>query len=125
VRHKFARTRGLCKSSVFIRPLAREPSLALPRVEHWEVIAGDILEFPPIVAGRIRQSETEPTQDQREPAGNRGPHLRQRGVFDQEFVELAPPVYLSNDNRDELKRAINLLLKSDFIEERQYTPYAS
>lgn len=38
---------------------------------------------------------------------------------------MAPPVYLSNDNRDELKRAINLLLKSDFIEERQYTPYAS
>jgi hypothetical protein len=38
---------------------------------------------------------------------------------------LARSVYLSNDNRGELQRAINLLLNSDFVEEKQYTPYAS
>lgn len=45
------------------------------------------------------------------------------GSFDSEFVELARAVYLKNDKRTALKREINLLLKSDFVEEKQYTPY--
>ncbi len=45
-------------------------------------------------------------------------------VFDAEFVELARAVYRNNDKRAALKREINLLLKSDFVEEKQYTPYA-
>lgn len=44
-------------------------------------------------------------------------------VFDAEFVELARAVYRHNDKRAALKREINLLLKSDFVEEKQYTPY--
>jgi Family of unknown function (DUF6165) len=44
-------------------------------------------------------------------------------VFDGEFVELARAVYRHNDKRAALKREINLLLKSDFVEEKQYTPY--
>ena len=46
------------------------------------------------------------------------------GAFDDEFVALARSVYRNNDKRAALKREINLLLKSDFIEEKQYTPYA-
>lgn len=45
-------------------------------------------------------------------------------AFDAEFVELARSIYRNNDKRAGLKRAINLLLKSDFIEEKQYTPYS-
>jgi predicted nucleic acid-binding Zn-ribbon protein len=45
------------------------------------------------------------------------------GSFDQEFIELARAVYISNDKRAAFKREINLLLKSDVIEEKQYTPY--
>ena len=43
--------------------------------------------------------------------------------FDQEFIELARSVYFNNDKRAALKREINLLLKSDLIEEKQYTAY--
>lgn len=43
--------------------------------------------------------------------------------FDQEFVELARSVYFNNDKRAGLKREINVLLKSDLIEEKQYTAY--
>jgi predicted nucleic acid-binding Zn-ribbon protein len=43
--------------------------------------------------------------------------------FDSEFVELARAVYVNNDKRTALKREINLLMKSDFVEEKQYTPY--
>ncbi len=44
-------------------------------------------------------------------------------AFDQDFIALARSVYFSNDKRAALKREINLLLKSDLIEEKQYTAY--
>ena len=43
--------------------------------------------------------------------------------FDQEFIDLARSVYFNNDKRAGLKREINLLLKSELIEEKQYTAY--
>jgi predicted nucleic acid-binding Zn-ribbon protein len=45
--------------------------------------------------------------------------------FDQEFIDLARAVYINNDKRAALKREINLLLKSDIIEEKQYTAPAT
>jgi|SRR5436305_2682871 hypothetical protein len=43
--------------------------------------------------------------------------------FDREFVELARSVYRNNDQRGRLKREINLLLKSELVEEKQYASY--
>jgi hypothetical protein len=43
--------------------------------------------------------------------------------FDQGFIQLARAVYHSNDERAQLKRDINVLLKSALVEEKQYTPY--
>ena len=45
-------------------------------------------------------------------------------AFDHAFVELARSVYVNNDERANLKREINKLLKSELVEEKQYTPYA-
>jgi len=45
-------------------------------------------------------------------------------AFDQEFIELARSVYVNNDERAKLKREINKLLKSELVEEKQYTSYA-
>ncbi len=47
------------------------------------------------------------------------------GAFDAQFIALARAVYVNNDTRAELKREINTLLKSDFVEEKQYTSYAN
>jgi len=44
--------------------------------------------------------------------------------FDRSFIELARSVYVNNDERAKLKREINNLLKSELVEEKQYTPYA-
>ena len=46
-------------------------------------------------------------------------------AFDQQFIDLARSVYVNNDERAKLKREINKLLKSDLVEEKQYTSYAS
>jgi valyl-tRNA synthetase len=43
--------------------------------------------------------------------------------FDQEFIELARSAYITNDERGDLKRRINVLFKSELAEEKQYTPY--
>jgi len=48
-----------------------------------------------------------------------------KGSFDQPFIELARSVYINNDKRARLKREINELLKSELVEEKQYTPYAT
>ena len=41
--------------------------------------------------------------------------------FDKEFVELARSVYKLNDQRSEVKRHINILTKSNFVEEKSYS----
>jgi hypothetical protein len=43
--------------------------------------------------------------------------------FDAQFIELARSVYLNNDRRSRLKHEINVLLRSELIEEKQYTAY--
>jgi predicted nucleic acid-binding Zn-ribbon protein len=44
--------------------------------------------------------------------------------FDRGFIELARAVYFNNDQRARLKREINVLLKSELVEEKQYTDYS-
>jgi hypothetical protein len=48
-----------------------------------------------------------------------------QGTFDSAFIELARSVYINNDQRAKLKRAINELLNSELVEEKQYTTYAA
>ena len=43
--------------------------------------------------------------------------------FDQEFIELARSVYITNDKRSDVKRDINIKLGSSFIEEKSYEQY--
>lgn len=43
--------------------------------------------------------------------------------FDDDFIELARSVYITNDRRAEIKRDINLKLGSDFVEEKSYEEY--
>ncbi|MEM6623722.1 MAG: DUF6165 family protein [Pseudomonadota bacterium] len=45
------------------------------------------------------------------------------GDFGPRFVELARSVYVTNDQRAALKRAINELLGSRLVEEKSYKPY--
>jgi hypothetical protein len=44
-------------------------------------------------------------------------------TFDQDFIALARAVYHNNDRRGVLKQQINALLKSDIVEEKQYSQY--
>lgn len=46
-----------------------------------------------------------------------------KAEFDAAFIELARSVYISNDVRARIKRAINTKLGSDLIEEKSYTDY--
>lgn len=43
--------------------------------------------------------------------------------FDNEFIELARSVYITNDKRAELKREINIKYGSKFVEEKSYEKY--
>ena len=46
-----------------------------------------------------------------------------QGDFGPAFVALARAVYINNDERARLKRAINDLLGSDIVEEKSYSAY--
>jgi hypothetical protein len=46
-----------------------------------------------------------------------------QGDFGAEFVALARSVYRENDERGQIKRAINTLLQSTLVEEKQYSAY--
>jgi len=43
--------------------------------------------------------------------------------FDEEFIELARSVYITNDKRCAIKREINILLNSPLVEEKSYKAY--
>jgi hypothetical protein len=43
--------------------------------------------------------------------------------FSEEFIRLARSVYLTNDRRSSIKRAINELLGARIMEEKSYEPY--
>jgi phenylalanyl-tRNA synthetase alpha subunit len=44
--------------------------------------------------------------------------------FDDEFIQIARSVYVENDKRAAAKKAINLLLGSELIEEKSYEDYS-
>jgi predicted nuclease with TOPRIM domain len=44
-------------------------------------------------------------------------------IFDQEFVDLARSVYITNDKRADIKKEINILSGSYLIEEKSYEKY--
>jgi hypothetical protein len=46
-----------------------------------------------------------------------------RRTFDQEFIELARAVYVSNDERAAIKKRINSRLGSRIVEEKSYQQY--
>jgi hypothetical protein len=46
-------------------------------------------------------------------------------AFDAEFIELARSVYIRNDERAEIKRAINGKLGSTLVEEKSYEDYGA
>ena len=46
-------------------------------------------------------------------------------AFNEDFVALARSVYLQNDERARIKKAINLALGSSYVEEKSYKDYAA
>ena len=44
-------------------------------------------------------------------------------VFDEEFINLARQVYITNDERSRIKRNINKTFGSDLVEEKSYADY--
>lgn len=44
--------------------------------------------------------------------------------FGPRFIELARAVYVTNDQRADVKREINFALSSELVEEKSYRPYA-
>ena len=46
-----------------------------------------------------------------------------RKEFGDEFVRLARAVYFTNDKRSDVKKSINLLTESGFVEEKSYEDY--
>ena len=44
-------------------------------------------------------------------------------TFDEEFIELARSVYITNDERSRIKRNINNTFGSELIEEKSYSDY--
>lgn len=44
--------------------------------------------------------------------------------FSERFIELARSVYVTNDQRGDVKKRINLHLKSDIVEEKSYQDYS-
>ena len=43
--------------------------------------------------------------------------------FDEKFIELARSVYVTNDQRANIKKVINVKLGSDLVEEKSYADY--
>ena len=49
--------------------------------------------------------------------------LENKKIFELEFISLARQVYITNDERAEIKKEINKLTGSNIIEEKHYSEY--
>jgi hypothetical protein len=49
--------------------------------------------------------------------------LEKQAKFEGEFIDLARKVYITNDKRSKIKRAINIEYRSEFMEEKSYVEY--
>ena len=47
-----------------------------------------------------------------------------RREFDDEFIQIARSVYVENDKRAAVKKAVNVLLGSELVEEKSYEDYS-
>ena len=83
----------------------------------WDPVERDCREVTPLKESLKRVNETlwQIEDDIREKEAQK--------CFDDDFVALARAVYHTNDERSRLKRQINELLKSEIIEEKQYSVY--
>lgn len=83
----------------------------------WDPVERDCRDVTPLKVSLKRVNETlwQIEDDIREKEAQK--------CFDDEFVALARAVYHTNDERARLKRQINELLKSEIIEEKQYSVY--
>ena len=91
--------RELAMLSSLVRPIQRHQSFG-----EWKMALSSVNQQLWDIEDRLRQKE----RDQ---------------LFDDEFISLARAVYLTNDERAEIKRTINLALGSEIVEEKQYTSY--
>ena len=49
--------------------------------------------------------------------------LESKKNFNQQFIDLARAIYINNDERSEIKKKINKLTGSYFVEEKSYKSY--
>ena len=49
--------------------------------------------------------------------------LESKKIFNQQFIDLARTIYINNDERSEIKKKINKLTGSYFVEEKSYKSY--
>ena len=86
-----------------------------------EALAGEVLPDSPKLAVLTAELTTVNAALWDIEEGKRDCERRQD--FGGEFVRLARAVYLENDRRAAIKRAINELTGSDLVEEKSYRPY--
>jgi hypothetical protein len=91
--------RELTMLSSFVQPIQQHQSFG-----EWKAALSKVNRRLWDIEDRLRQKE----RDQ---------------LFDEEFISLARAVYLTNDERAEIKRTINVALGSEIVEEKQYTNY--
>jgi len=83
----------------------------------WEPVEREHREVAPLKGSLKRVNETmwQIEDDIREKEAQK--------CFDDEFIAFARAIYRTNDERSRIKRQINTLLKSEIIEEKQYSAY--
>jgi uncharacterized protein DUF6165 len=83
----------------------------------WSPVERDHPEIAPHKASlkRVNQTMWQIEDDIRE--------MEAQKCFDDEFIKLARAVYRTNDERARIKQEINILLKSEITEEKQYSAY--
>jgi len=83
----------------------------------WTPVAKDHPEIAPhkTALKRVNQTMWQIEDDIREKEAQK--------CFDDEFITLARMIYRTNDERARIKQEINVLLKSEITEEKQYSAY--
>ena len=101
----------------------KEPDKLINIQKEFDILSSQMVSYLPMAAFEKELQELEKVNSELWVIEDKLRDKEKAQKFDQEFIDLARSVYFTNDRRSVIKKQINLITKSELVEEKSYQKY--
>ena len=102
----------------------KEPDKLINIQKEFDILSSQMVSFLPMTAFEKELKQLEDVNAELWVIEDKLREKEKLQQFDSEFIELARSVYFTNDRRSVIKKQINLITKSELVEEKSYQKYS-